>query len=147
MADRYLKHPDFWCELGFADSVKRALIRHFDTFLHQKIDDRRLSSRDPKLFNQDTIAGKAWDLADRVMDSVKEDFTDAWEVLVDRMFDGMQEWVVESLEAQITEVEHEFLEEELMGLDSLIEMASGTPIEISGTGKEIDFGMGPGDDD
>jgi hypothetical protein len=147
MTDRYLKTPDFWCELALAHSVKRALIRHFDAFLHQQIQERGFSSRDPKLFNQETVAHEVWGLADKVIVEVKDSFTDVWEVVVGGEFGDIREWVASALQEQISEVQDEFLADELMGLNGLIEMASGTRIEIGGTGKEIDFGMGPGDDD
>jgi hypothetical protein len=147
MDDRYLEKPDFWCELRFADSGKRALIRHFDRFLHQQIDNRGFGSRDPKLFNQDTIAGQAWDLADKAIDAIAADFADAWEVIVDGQFNNISAWVVAALKETIEEVEREYLADELMGVNGLIEMASGTPINISGTDYTIDFGMGPGEDD
>ena len=147
MADRYLDNPDFWCELALADSVKRALIRHFDTFLHRQICDRGFNSRDSNLLNQDTIAGTAWDLADKVIGSVKADFTDVWEVATDPAFGNIREWVTASLGQELEEVKQEYLADELGGLDCLIGTASGTPIGIAGTGKSIDFGMGPDEDD
>jgi hypothetical protein len=147
MNDRYLKNPDFWCTLEFADSVKRGLIRHFDTFLHQQIGDCGFASRDPKLFNQDTIAGEAWRLADQVVAETNNSFSDTWEVIVSQEFGDMREWVATELAEQAAAVEKEFLEDELGGLDVLIQTASGTPLGIGGIGMAIDFGMGPGEDD
>jgi len=44
-------------------------------------------------------------------------------------------------------VKKEYLEDDLFGLNMLIQLASGTPIEITGTGNSFDAGMGPKDDE
>jgi hypothetical protein len=142
MGDRYLKAPDVWCKLAVAHSVKRALVRHFNAFLHQQIDGRGFSSHDPNLFNQDTIEGQAWELADNVIDNVKEEFAGIWEEVVE----DVQGWAASALAEQVPEVEREYLANPLGELDMLIELASGAPPHFGGTGT-INWGMGPEEPD
>ena len=77
-----------------------------------------------------------------LIDNAKREFTDVWHVLDPS---EVSDWLAQQLQAEVSNIKEEYLENELFGLDMLIQNASGTPVMIEGTDKEIHLGMGPED--
>ena len=129
--------------------TKVSIYNHMRQFLIDEIEVRGFTVHDSALFNMLTIEERALRLAEEAIEDAKREFDDNGLVVGEMggsffsTLAELDEEIPRLVARCIAEARANFLADPFNGLDMTIQLASGTPLDILGTGKSYDVGLGP----
>ncbi len=123
--------------------TRLSIYNHMRAFLVAEIEKRGFVATDPKLFSMLTIEDKAMELTDDIIAWAEVNFTEVTNDTVSFLDaapapagDEVQNYLAEA----VPQAKAEFLSpENVDNIDTLIQLASGTPLSIAGTDAQVDL--------
>ncbi|HEY1507283.1 MAG TPA: hypothetical protein VGF92_23480 [Stellaceae bacterium] len=116
---------DCYLAIEIGDGVKRALVRHFASFIASEFAARAINARTDAALEK--IDRDAWRLAARTLNEVEAEIDSALDetLLAPDPQNSVQGLLAAAIEMAVDDTEHHYLADDLFGIASLLENFGG----------------------